>query len=100
MSDKKEPGLTFSIPEIMDTIDRKLDDRHELRITTSLMYFVEFLVPGEENELVLEFENERDLHLWVAKTRIELDEAETEQSAVNDKINHDSANVDHMNQRF
>ncbi|KKL49956.1 hypothetical protein LCGC14_2310340, partial [marine sediment metagenome] len=50
--------------------------------------------------LVKEFNNLEKLYLWVAKTRTELDEQEAEQSAANDKINHESANVDIMKLKF
>ncbi len=96
MANKKEPGVTFSIPEIMDTIHRKLSTNHVLTFFKEVCWIdTDYELGGE-----MFFNSLSELHLWVAKTRIELDEQETEQSAANDKINHESANIDFMNQRF
>jgi len=96
MSDKTEPGVTFSIPEIMDTVYEKYGYAAELRFDGHGNVFIENMA-GEIEE---DFNNLNELHLWVAKTNIELDEQETKQSAENDKINAESASVDPMKLRW
>lgn len=96
MSNKNQPGLTFSIPDIMDTIERKYDQEYELLIIGRQCWID---CPGG-GASELHFRTLEKLHLWVAITRIELDELETEQSAANDKINYESANVDIFKQQF
>lgn len=96
MSDKTKPGVTFSIPEIMDAIERKF----EYYCGLTLDCYGGAYIVDQEGIPEVEFNNLAELHTWVAKTQAELDEAEAEQSAINDKINHDSANVDIFKQRF
>ena len=96
MSDQKQPGLTFSIPEIMETITNKLNDTYTLEINC----YCEVFIADMSGELELDFGNLEELHRWVAKTRIELDEQEAEQLKENHNINAKSANVDIMKQRW
>ena len=75
MANKKPPSLTFSIPEIMDTACDKYGDATEIRFNGHGNSFIENMA----GEVEIDFNNLEELHLWVAETRIELDELEEEQ---------------------
>ena len=96
MANKKQPPITFSIPEIMETIEQKYDKEYSLAFDC----YGEAFIVYQDGMAEVEFNNLRELHVWVAKTRIALDGEEADQLKENHDINAKSANVDIMKQRF
>ena len=67
---KSEPGVTFSISEIRDTIQQQYDKHHVI----SFDCFGSSYVEDCAGELINGWNDDNELHLWVAETNIELDE--------------------------
>lgn len=89
------PGVIFSIPEIMETICNKFGDVSEVRFDSHGNTYIENMA----GEVEKQFSNLKELHTWVAKTNIEIEEAEAEQSKINNRINAESAGVKIPKQR-
>lgn len=96
MSDKNQPSITCSISEVREVMCAVYSESHELIITG---YGVSAIADQWGNNEQT-FEDDTELYKWTLEQRAKLDEQETKQSAANNKINHESASVDFMNQRF
>lgn len=84
-------GVTFDIPTIMDTIERKYGEWHELTFTT---HDESFIRSCGSDVPIIEFDSSDELHTWIAKTCTELEEQDAEQRKIDDKINHESASFE------
>ncbi len=89
-------GITINIEEIRDVMCRLYSKGHSVGFDGLGGCWIE----DSAGMLEIDFGSLDDIYRWTLEQQAALDELETEQSVINDKINHDSASVDIMKQRF